>query len=160
MAEPARKPPAARYEDDLAAWANDQAEVLRRRIVAQLDWNNLAEEIESVGGRERHELRSRLRVLIIHLLKWEFQPENRSHGWQSTIGEQRIHIAGVIEDSPSLKGHPGDILQDCYKWALSRAALGANLPLATFPEHPPYCIEQVLDYGFMPGRPWLPGELK
>jgi len=160
MAEPARKPATARYEEDLAAWAGDQARVLRRRLVTQLDWDNLAEEIESVGGRERHELRSRLRVLIIHLLKWEFQLENRSHGWQSTIGEQRIHIAGVIEDSPSLKGHPADILQDCYRWARSRAALEANLSLETFPEDVPYSIEKVLDYGFMPGRPWLPGELK
>jgi hypothetical protein len=160
MAEPARKPMSARYEDELAAWAHDQADVLRRRIVAQLDWDNLAEQIESVGGRERRELRSRLRVLIIRLLKWECQPEKRGHGWQSAIGEQRIHIAGVIEDSPSLKGHLGDILQDCYKWARSRAALEANPPLATFPENAPYSVEQVLDYGFMLGRPWLPGELK
>ena len=159
MAEPIRKPAPTLYGADFAAWAEAQARVLRSRRVSALDWENLAEEIESLGGRERNEIRNRLIVLLTHLLKWQFQPEKRGHSWQSSISEQRIHIDGVIEASPSLKRFPAGILDSCYQAARRKASLETRLPLKTFPEDIPYSEEQALDDAFMPGKPWSPDDL-
>jgi hypothetical protein len=159
MAEPARKPAASLYDRDFVAWAAEQGHALREHNIRTLDWANLAEEIESLGGRERNEVRNRLRVLLTHLLKWEFQPEQRSHGWQSTIGEQRTHISGVIEDSPSLKSFPQSIVEDCHKWARRKASSETHLPVGTFPDQVAYSMVEILDYDFMPGRPWMPDDL-
>ena len=159
MHEAARTTPASSYEQDFAAWSQEQARVLRSKDPRSLDWSNLAEEIASLGGRERSEIRSRLRVLIAHLLKWQFQPERRSQSWQTTIGEQRIHIDTVIEDSPSLRDFPTSVLQSVYALALRSAAVETGLPVRTFPERLPNSIEQVLDEAFLPGRSWSPADL-
>lgn len=159
MAVPLRKPSSAPYTLDFAAWANAQARHLKERTSAELDWLNLAEEIESLGSRERNEIRNRLRVLLVHLLKWQFQPERRSHSWQSTIGEQRTHIAGIIEDSPSLKGHPELVLADAYGRARTDAATETRMAVERFPQECPYTMAEVLDYRFMPGRLWSPEDL-
>jgi hypothetical protein len=159
MAEPVRKVQASLYEQDFASWADYQGRVLRDRSTDRLDWDNLAEEIESLGRRDKSEIRSRLIVLLMHLLKWHFQPSERGHSRQSTIGEQRIHLESMLEDSPSLKRFPGEVLQSCYERARMEAAKETKLPLGAFPEDAPYSVEQVLDYRFMPGRPWSPDEL-
>lgn len=159
MAEPVRKTKMSPYEQDFAAWADDQGRILRDRRVERLDWDNLAEEIESLSRRDKTEIRSRLIVLLMHLLKWEFQPDKRDHGWQTTIGEQRIHIEGILEYSPSLKHFPSEIFARCYQRARREASKETKLLLRSFPEDSPYLLEQVLDYGFMPGRPWSPEDL-
>lgn len=147
------------YERDFYAWLNDQAKKLRARSHNDIDWDNLAEEIESVGRSEKHEIRNRMRVLLQHLLKWEFQPGERSHSWQSSISEQRTHILGIIEDSPSLKGHPAEVLQWSYRAAIPLAALETKLKPDIFPSFCVYSIEEILDGGFMPGSPWHPDDL-
>lgn len=154
-----RPRPAPGYETDFYAWTQDQAARLRELRPNSLDWENVAEEIESVGRSQRTQIRNRLRVLLAHLLKWEYQPEFRCHSWQSTIGGQRVHIDGVVEDSPSLRRFPTEILEAVYPSARQRAALETKLPLSTFPEKLPYSIEQVLDPSFMPGRDWSADEL-
>ena len=159
MAEPIRKLQGSLYEQDFANWADFQAQVLRDRNAARLDWENLAEEIESLGRRDKSEIRSRLIVLLTHLLKWHFQPSERGHSWQSTIGEQRIHLESTLDDSPSLRRFPGEVLEKCYQRARREAAKETQLPLGSFPEEAPYTAEQVLEYGFMPGRPWSPDDL-
>lgn len=63
------------YDTDLHAWSQRQAELLRRRAANELDWDNIAEEIEGVGASEKHQIKSRLEVLCHHLLKWRYQPE-------------------------------------------------------------------------------------
>lgn len=102
------------YEQDFFLWTQQMATALREGLLDQLDLENLAEEIESVGRSEKRELISRLRVLLIHLLKWQFQSERRSHSWQSTITEQRIQLELVLEDSPSFKGLVPDLLESAY----------------------------------------------
>jgi hypothetical protein len=159
MAELERKANTAEYERDFAAWADDQARILRDHKSGQLDWENLAEEIGALSGREKAEIRSRLIVLLVHLLKWEFQPDKRGHSWQSTIGAQRIHVEGVLEYSPSLKRFPATVFQDCYARARKEAARQTRLPLKTFPADARYSIKQILDHEFMPGRPWSPADL-
>ena len=85
MAKPQPKIEDSLYERDFYAWTQDQAVKLRARAHNDIDWENVAEEIESVGRSDKKEIRRRLGVLVQHLLKWQFQPEMRSHSWQSTI---------------------------------------------------------------------------
>jgi len=158
MAESAQGTTASLYDQDFAAWADDQGRVLRGRRVEKFDWENLAEEIESLSRRDKSEIRNRLIVLLTHILKWEFRSEMRSHGWQTTIGE-RIHIEGILEDSPSLQRFPTEIFERCYQCARREASKETRLPLNAFPEEPPFSVEKALDYDFMPGRPWSPEEL-
>jgi hypothetical protein len=91
------------YEQDFYAWTLQQTELLRAERWDLVDIENLIEEIESLGKRERQELRNRLGVLLGHLLKWRYQPEARSKSWLATIGEQRREILELLQDNPSLK---------------------------------------------------------
>ena len=97
------------YDTDFHEWAETQAAALRNRSANALDWDNIAEEIESLARRDRREIRNRLEVLCQHLLKWEFQPRLRSNSWRSSVREARRQIAGLVEESPtlasSLSGH-------------------------------------------------------
>ena len=97
------------------------------------------------------EIRNRLIVLLIHLLKYSAQPRRRSSGWLATIGEQRSRIATVIDDSPSLKSFPGSILERCYADARARA-LETGLPDGNFPERCLFGVDQVLDPRWLPRR--------
>lgn len=147
------------YEEDFFDWTSHQSESLRDRRVGDLDWDNLAEEVESLGRSQKLEIRSRLRVLLAHLLKWHFQPNRRSHSWQSTIGEQRVHITGIVEASPSLRRYPAETLAWAYTWARTKAQSETGLPLALFPEACPYEVDAVLRDDFLPGPAWQPSDL-
>src|ERR1700748_2433978 len=91
-----------KYDTDLYQWTIEQADALRRRAVNELDYDNLAEEIESVGRSERREIRSRLEILLIHLLKWRYQPEKQSDSWRASVSEARQRIEDVLCDNASL----------------------------------------------------------
>jgi hypothetical protein len=141
------------YDEDFYAWTQHQAMVLRGvRCPGELDVLNLAEEIEDLGKSHRRELRSRLRVLIMHLLKWRYQPEGRrdSHSWEDTIREQRKEIEDALEDSPSLKKEVGPYILKDYGYARDRAARQTGLRLEIFPEACPWTVEQALDTDFWP----------
>src|SRR5258708_36696350 len=104
----------------------------------EVDLDNTAEEREGVAGRDGGEIRNRLIGLLIHLLKYSAQPRRRSSGWLATIGEQRIRIATVIDDSPSLKSFPASILEHCYGDPRSRAAPEPGLPESAFADRCPF----------------------
>ncbi len=150
---------ASLYETDFHAWLQDQAAKLRDRLHDDLDWENLAEEIESVGRSERKEIRSRLDVLICHLLKWQFQPGRRSESWRITIGEQRIWIAETIEDSPSLRRYPAQTFAKAYGAGRRRAINETGILPSVFPAEPPFAVAQVLDPKFLPGEPFAPWDV-
>lgn len=152
-------PDADLYEADFYAWTQAQADKLRARSMNAIDWDNLAEEIESVGRSEKNEIRNRLIVLLQHLLKWEFQAERRGNSWLTTIGEQRTHINGVIETSPSLWRYPAEVFVSAYGIARRRAWAETGLPLEAFPETYPHPIDRILSDDFMPGEPWSPDDL-
>jgi hypothetical protein len=99
------------YERDYVAWCEDTAAKLRTRDLEHLDFENLIEEIESLGRSDRRELRNRLTVLLTHLLKRIYvnSPEN-FNGWEITINEQRRQIRDLLEESPSLKPYLVSIL--------------------------------------------------
>ncbi len=110
------------YDTDFYAWANEQAALLRAGKLGEADIANIAEEIESIGKTEKRELVNRLTVLLLHLLKWQYQPERRGSSWQTTIRVQRISLARHIKDNPSLKTTITAALDDAYTIAVIEAA--------------------------------------
>jgi hypothetical protein len=138
------------YEQDFYAWTEAQAALLKAGRLGELDLPNLLEEIESMGISQRAELKSRLRVLLMHLLKWRFQPEARSSGWKGTINEQRICLELLLETSPSLVRFLPEDVPAMYSKARRIASDETGLPLATFPETCPFTVEQVLDLRYRP----------
>lgn len=140
------------YEADFVQWCAEQGSLLREGRLSELDRENLAEEIESLGRRDKREIRSRMEVLITHLLKWEFQP-GRCHSWQASISEQRTWIDGIIKDSPSLRRYPAQIFEEAYKGALPVAVRETGMTKAYFPSEPPFTSKQALDGRFWPGGP-------
>ena len=140
------------YEEDFVAWLEDQAQRARRGQAGELDLKNIAEELEGMARSDRREIRKRLVVLLIHLLKHSAQPRRRSSGWLAAIGEQRSRIATVIDDSPSLKSFPGTILERCYADARSRAALETGSPESDFPDRCPFGVDEALEPRWLPCR--------
>lgn len=143
---------ATAYEDDFYAWTQQQAAALRAeaalRSNAPVDWENVAEEIESMGRSERDKIERRLEILLVHLLKWLYCPELRERcerGWSLTMTEQRRRLARVLKENPSLKHYPATAFDDVYADALLSAAKEADVPLKTFPKEPPFILEQALD---------------
>ncbi|MBS3651172.1 DUF29 domain-containing protein [Pseudaminobacter sp. 19-2017] len=138
------------YGEDYAAWCAEQGALLREGRLADLDRENLAEEIESLGRSDRKEIRNRLEVLVRHLLKWQLQPHKRKAGWQLTILEQRRQISALTEESPSLKNVPTEVLSWSYDLARLKAAAETGLRKAVLPVECPFSIEQILDESFLP----------
>lgn len=157
MTKAALKPPPADdlYETDFYLWTQAQAELLREHRFEELDLGNLIDEVASVGGSEKREIRSRLSVLIGHLLKWKYQPGGRSSGWVGTITEQRQQLHDVLAMSPSLRRYPGQIFVGCHLSGRLLAAKDTGIDFVLFPEDPPFSVEQVLDPDFLPPEPGL-----
>ena len=128
----------AAYDDDFFAWTQEQARLLRDGELSEIDAINLAEEIDSVGRSDRREIRNRLIVLLVHLLKWRFQPERRSPSWSDTIQEQRLSIDSVLADSPSLRPFFAEVLAETYGRARSKAGRETRMELSTFPPDCPF----------------------
>lgn len=147
------------YEQDFNLWLEEQKKALGARDAAALDWDNLAEEIDGLAISEKRELRNRLKQLYHHLLKWQFQSERRCESWQTSIGEQRSHIEGILEDSPSLRRFIGESQAWSYEHARRSVAIETRSDGKVFPDQVPWPLDAMLDSSFMPGRPWSPEEL-
>jgi Domain of unknown function DUF29 len=141
------------YETDFFAWTQEQAQLLKHREWNKLDLPNLIEEIESLGKQQRAELRNRLKVLLGHLLKWEYQVERRSRSWLMTIRIQRRDTQELLSENPSLKPYLQEALQKIYESGRDLATGETNLPLKTFPENCPYTLEDIFSDRFYPGEP-------
>ena len=140
------------YETDFHAWTQQQAKFLQEGKWSCLDVPNLVEEIESLGRQERRELRNRLKILLGHLLKWEFQFIRRSGSWLSTIQEQRDQVCELLDDSPSLRPMMPEIVQKVYSKAVDLAVRETSLDRENFPTTCPYSLEEILDVSFLPGE--------
>ncbi|OCQ98470.1 hypothetical protein BCD64_14235 [Nostoc sp. MBR 210] len=141
------------YESDFYAWSQQQANLLRHHQWHQLDLSNLIEEIESLGRKERQELRNRLSILIAHLLKWEYQPTKRSRRWLATIRIQRRDILKLLQENPSLNSYLEIAIQEAYENARDLASAETNLPLSTFPHQCSYILADIFNTSFYPGEP-------
>jgi len=126
------------YERDLYAWSQEQARLLRAGRFSELDAENIAEEISDVGKTEYRVLESALRVLLVHMLKWDHQPERRSRSWASTIAIQRQHALRQLEENPSLKSRRDEAIGKAYSDARLIASGETDVDLATFPQPCPY----------------------
>ncbi len=138
------------YAQDFYAWALKNAELLRQGRLSEIDAVNVAEELESMGKSDKRELLSRLEELLLHLLKWRYQPQQRGSSWAISITKQRDGLADLLEDSPSLK--PGLVAQfaKAYRRARRYASQETGLPLTTFPATSPFTVEQAIDEQFWP----------
>ena len=140
----------AGYEADFFAWTKEQAQLLRARGTLGLDWDNLAEEIDSMGRRDRRKLESRLRRVLHHLLKWQAQPGLRGPSWQRTLREQRRQAEKLLKESPSLRPQLAELIEAAYPDALTDALDETGLRPPAFPTACPFTTEQILDPDFLP----------
>ncbi len=142
---------AAGYDTDFYEWCLETAALIRDRKFDEIDWENVAEEIESMGRRDKREVHSRLKVLIMHLLKWQAQPNHKHRpSWRATIDELRSHLELVLKDSPSLRRMLDEDLPAIYPHAVRKATRETGLPSAFFPKICPFTTEQILNDDFFP----------
>ena len=148
--------PHSLYEKDFNAWALNEAQKLKLKQFDTVDLKNLIEEVEDMSKREISSLENRLITLIMHLLKWQLQPEARgnSNSWEATIKQQRLKIKRLIKNMPSLKNHLEQLLLDdsVYQDAVLEAIKETNLDYMVFPGEIPYSQEQILDNEFYPDK--------
>lgn len=138
------------YEKDFYAWTVHNAELIRHGKLSDVDLENVAEEIESMGRSDKRELVNRLAVLIAHLLKWQFQSKKRCVSWEITIRNQRIDITDLLEESPSLKHELNQKITMAYEKAILNAMEETKLSEKTFPKKCPFTLDQCLDSKFFP----------
>ncbi len=138
------------YDTDFNLWIEQTVNQLKNGNLQDLDRQNLIDEIESMGSSDKREIKSRLIVLLMHLLKYKYQPKKKTKSWISTINTQRNEIELVLEDSPSLRPYLTENLPECYQKAIRSAVNETNLPKTTFPSDCPFSSEQVLDSDYFP----------
>jgi hypothetical protein len=138
------------YEQDFYAWTLQQAKLLRSRQLDCADLDNIAEEIESMGRSEKRELVSRLTVLLLHLLKWQYQPAFRGRSWQPTIKGQRRSLDRHLRDNPSLKSQVDQAMSDAYGDATIETERETGLAPETFPKACPFTFDQAMNDEFWP----------
>ena len=139
------------YDADFHAWAMHNARLLRAGQIDQVDARHLAEELEGMSASERRELLNRLQVLLLHLLKHQYQPERRGRSWLLTIVRQRTAIERLLEQSPSLKARlDNETLAKVYGKAMREVVIETDLEPHLFPIGCPYLLEQILDEDWLP----------
>ncbi|BAG00974.1 DUF29 domain-containing protein [Microcystis aeruginosa] len=138
------------YETDFNLWLEQTINHLKKGNLEALDLDNLIEEISDMVRNNRREVFSRLKVLLMHLLKWQYQPEKRTNSWINTIDEQREQLELILRDSPSLKPYLADIFAECYQKAVRGMVNETNLPKETFLVDCPFSQEQVLKWDYLP----------
>ena len=154
MSQPASKernsasPARTRYDEDLYTWVQEQVALLRAGRLDEVDAENVAEELADVGKSERWRLWSILRVLVMHMLKWDQQPEQRTPSWVYSIREQRRRYGKLLKSSPSLKGQRDEVLAEVYPVARGWASDETSIPEDEFPTESPYDWDDLLNRPF------------
>jgi hypothetical protein len=138
------------YERDFQLWLEAQVAALRAGRLDQLDVTNLLEEVQDMARSQERAIESNLIVLLTHLLKYQYQPEQRSNSWHGSIVEHRRRVRRQLQESPSLGSFADRVFAECHADAREQAAAETGLPHATFPEACPYTLEEVLTSGFLP----------
>lgn len=138
------------YRTDFYAWTKTQAALLQAEEFENLDLPNLIEELEAMGTSQRNEVISRLKVLLMHLLKWQFQADHRSRSWRNTINVQRWDLEAVLEDNPSLRRELPECIAKAYPRARREAIQETGLLRSPWPDTCPWTIEQILDETWLP----------
>jgi len=138
-------------DDDFQAWLVDQASALHARQHHSLDWDALAEELEDMAAADKRELRKRLRNLLFHLLKWQYQSGRRTNSWRRTINNERDEIDDLLKYSPSLITELELSFAEMYERARRDTSdLLRGAAKTTLPEASPWTLETVRDPDFWP----------
>jgi hypothetical protein len=138
-------PVGAPYARDFYGWALEQAALIRAGRLDELDAENVAEEIEGLARNEFRSFVSFLRLVMVHLLKWDHQPERRNRGWAISIASHRDHARSTLDENPSFEPRLAEALDRAYRQARLQAARETRLPLAAFPERRTYDFDDVMD---------------
>lgn len=149
-------PPAKLYERDYYTWTQEQARALRERRLEELDWTNVAEEIEDLGKSERSALRSRLVRLLEHLLKMaharERMFENNARGWELSARNARDGFRDRLDENPGLRHQLDDMYIRAYREARNITLRALRLPDSAIPEAAPWTLNEIIDDAFLPKR--------
>jgi len=132
------------YEQDFHSWIQCHIALLKESKFSDLDIDNLIEELEGMGKRDKRELVSRFIILIAHLLKWQYQAEMQSNSWRFSIIEQRKKIEYLLKNEPGLKAYVAEAIIEAYPDAVDLAVEETELPLSLFPGSCPYTVQQLL----------------
>jgi len=137
------------YDKDYFLWLENTAQLIREKRFSEVDAVNLVEEIEDMGRSEKRALESNLVVLLLHLLKYKYQPTKRSNSWKASIREHRRRLRKAFKDSPSLKGYCEEVFAECYEDSRKQASDETGLALDIFPVKSPFTISEVLDEKYL-----------
>jgi len=148
---PAPDAAGASYERDFYSWSLEQARLIRAGQLAAIDRENVAEEIESLGREQFNKLESAIRVLLVHMLKWDHQPRKRSRSWVLSIEAQRVELDHVLSDNPGLKPRIGEAIERAYRRARIETAKETGLEKAAFPEKCSYSWHDIVAREFTVG---------
>ncbi len=138
------------YETDFYSWTIEQAAAMRAGRYGELDIQNLLEEIEGMGKSEKRALESRLTVLFLHMLKWQYQPARRGKSWKCSIDVQRKRFQKVLTENPGLKPFLPDVINDAYEQATYEAFQETGIDMDDFPKQCPWTYAQVTDSTYYP----------
>jgi len=138
------------YAHDFFAWSQAQAKLIREGKLDRIDAKNLAEEIESMGRADRRSLQSQLSRLLLHLLKWKFQPDRRSKSWTRSIAQARDAIDVLADENPSLSTQIPAMIAVLYPKAARMAAQEMSVDPKDLPSVCPFTTEEVHDPDFLP----------
>jgi|SRR6185437_4116453 len=138
------------YEADFFAWTQEQISLIKQKLFNKLDMVHLQEELQIMGASEKRELANRLAILLMHLLKWKYQPSRQCKSWERTIKKQRLEVQDVLDDNPSLKPNVADFIGKAYQKAILKAADETNLDEDVFPASCEWTVKQILNDNFLP----------
>jgi hypothetical protein len=151
MATATKKPQTvSAYDSDFQKWTKQQGQALAARRSTEVDWDNVAEEIESLGRSDKREIENRLNIILVYLLKWKYQASRRNRSWAATLLEQRKRIRKLIRESPSLESYPAQVTEEEYEIAAVKAAAETGMDHTSFPGRCPFSTEEILDFGYLP----------
>src|SRR5215472_11756345 len=143
------------YERDYYAWVQDQVDALRQRRIEEVDWENVAEEIEDLGKSQRQSIESQMVRFLENLLKLQYAGEtirkNNARGWHLSARDARLVVRKLLDQNPSLRRQLVGMLPFVYQRGRFAALGKARLPDHAIPESCPWAVEQVMDDDFLPG---------
>jgi hypothetical protein len=138
------------YDRDYHLWLLCTAQLIKEGKFSEVDAANLVEEIEDMGRNEQRSVESNLVVVLLHLLKYKYQPEKRTNSWKASIREHRRRLRKAFSDSPSLKRHFEEVFDECYQDGREQAVDETGLAIDTFPSVSPFTASETLNPDYLP----------
>lgn len=148
------------YDEDFAAWVYYQADAIKAKRFDELDLEELADEVESLAKRNFRSLKGALHIVLLHMLKWDYQPERRGESWRTSIRDQREEVLEELEESPSFKARIDDAVTWAYRAARRHASEQTGVFLQLIPDVCPYTWDEIMTRMHELGPDRLPHRLR